>query len=347
MIDVGLIGFGLAGRIFHAPFISAVDGLRLAAILQRHGDTAASAYPSAQIVRTPDQLLAIDSLRLIVIATPNSTHFELARAALLSGRDVVIDKPFAPTYSEAAELVEIAAKHGRLLSVFQNRRWDGDFQTLRQLIFERKLGRVTLFESHFDRFRPRLKENAWRERDEPGSGILFDLGPHLIDQALVLFGEPEALVADVRAHRDGSTVDDTFDITLYYPQMRAVLRAGVMISTATPRFAVQGTSGGYLKYGLDPQEAALIAGERPVDDSWGRDDSSRWGTLVTAQGDVLSDTKYPTGAGDYRGYYANVRDAILGAAPLAVTPDQALQVMHALELARESSRRRCALPWKA
>ena len=345
MIDVGLIGFGLAGRIFHAPFISAVEGMRLAAILQRRDHTAAAAYPSAQIVRTLDQLLAIDSIRLVVVATPNNTHFEFAKTALLAGRDVVIDKPFAPTYAEAAELAEIAGKHSRLLSVFQNRRWDGDFQTVRQLIADSKLGRITLFESRFDRFRPNLKENAWRERDEPGSGILFDLGPHLIDQALVLFGEPESLAADVRSEREGSVVDDTFDITLYYPRMRALLRAGVLISTPTPRFTVQGTTGGYLKYGLDPQEAALIRGERPVDDSWGLDEPSRWGTLVTAQGETLSEARFPTAAGDYRGYYANVRDAMLGTAPLVVTPQQVLQVMHALELARESSRRRCALPW--
>ena len=347
MIDVGLIGFGLAGRIFHAPFISAVDGLRLAAILQRNGDSAVEAYPSARIVRSLDQMLAIDSIRLIVIATPNTTHFELAKAALLSGRDVVIDKPFAPTYAEASRLVEIAERRKQLLSVFQNRRWDGDFVTVRQLISDGKLGRVVLFESHFDRFRPRLRENAWRERSEPGSGNLFDLGPHLIDQALLLFGEPEAVSADVRADREGSAVDDAFDITLYYPHMRALLRAGVLIATPTPRFAIQGTSGGYLKYGLDPQEAALLRGVRPVDDSWGKDDSSRWGTLVSAQGDALNEAQYPTAAGDYRGYYANVRDAILGTAPLAVTPQQALQVMHAIELARESNRRRCTVPWKA
>src|ERR1035438_9953450 len=254
MIDVGLVGFGFAGRTFHAPVISAVEGLRLAAILQRVGPDAQIAYPATPVVRTLDQLLAIESIRLVVIATPNTTHFDLAKQCLLAGRDVVIDKPFATTYAEAEELVKIASDQGRLLSVYQNRRWDGDFVTLQRLIAQGKLGGVVLFESHFDRFRPRLKDNAWRERPEPGSGVLFDLGPHLIDQALLLFGAPRSISADVRIERDGAAVDDAFDVVLHYPRMRARLRAGMLVSTPTPRFVVQATQGGYLKFGLDPQE---------------------------------------------------------------------------------------------
>jgi scyllo-inositol 2-dehydrogenase (NADP+) len=346
MIDVGLVGFGFAGRTFHAPIISAVEGLRLAAILQRQGDEAAQAYPDAVIVRSIDDLLAISSLQLLVIATPNTTHFDLAKLCLLAGRDVVIDKPFAPTYTEAAELVAIAEEHQRLLSVYQNRRWDGDFQTLQRLNHEGKFGRIVLFESHFDRFRPQLKDNAWRERPEPGSGVLFDLGPHLIDQAMVLLGEPEAIGADVRIERDGATVDDAFDIVLHYPKARALLRAGMMVSTQTPRFVVQGTQGGYLKYGLDPQEDALKRGERPSGEFWGYEAPERWGTLLKAMGDSFVADKCATEPGDYRKFYENLRDAILGAAPLAVTPQQALRVIRALQLATESSRSGRVLPWK-
>lgn len=345
MIDVGLIGFGFAGRTFHAPVISAVEGLRLAAILQRTGDEAAQAYPSARMVRTLEELLAIERIRLVVIATPNTSHFDLAKACLLAGRDVVIDKPFAPTWAEAAELVALAGKLGRLLSVYQNRRWDGDFQTIQRLHSEGVFGRVVLFESHFDRFRPELKQNAWRERDEPGSGVLFDLGPHLIDQAMVLFGEPEAITAEVRIERDGGTVDDAFDVALHFPRTRALLRAGVLVSTQTPRFVVQGVQGGYLKYGLDPQEDALKRGERPAGEFWGYEAPERWGTLLRAQGDGFAPEKYATAPGDYRLYYANIRDAMLGTAPLAVTPQQALRVMRALELARESSSQRRTLSW--
>ena len=347
MIDVGLIGFGLAGRLFHAPMISAVRGLRLAAILQRHGDEASEAYPAAKIGRSLDELLAIDSIQLVVIATPNTTHFDLARQCLTAGRDVVVDKPFTPTYAEAAELVAIAQKSGRLISVYQNRRWDGDFQTIQQLIAQHKLARIVLFESHFDRFRPQPKANVWRERAEPGSGVLFDLGPHLIDQALVLFGEPEAVSADVRIEREGGVTDDAFEVVLRYPKMRALLRAGVLVSTQTPRFVVQGTGGGYLKYGLDPQEDALKRGERPSGGSWGYEAPERWGMLFTAQGDSFVTEKLPTLPGDYRKYYENVRDAILGTAQLAVTPQQALQVMRALELATESSHSGRIVPWKA
>lgn len=346
MIDVGLIGFGFAGRTFHAPVVSAVEGLRLVAILQRQGSEAEQAYPAARTVRTLDELLAIDSIRLVVIATPNTTHFDFAKQCLLAGRDVVIDKPFTTTYAEAAELVELAKQKQRLLSVYQNRRWDGDFLTIQGLLDEGKLGRAVLFESHFDRFRPQLKPNAWREQPDPGSGVLFDLGPHLIDQAMLLFGIPEAITADVRIERDGGSVDDAFDVVLHYPRMRALLRAGVLVSTPTPRFAIQGTQGGYLKYGLDPQEDALKRGETPAGEFWGFEAPERWGTLLTAQGDSFVREQLPTKPGDYRQYYANVRDAISGEAELAVTPVQALNVMRALELARESSRKRCTIPWE-
>ena len=345
MIDVGLIGFGFAGRTFHAPVISAVEGLRLAAILQRHGSDAEQAYPAARLVRSLEDLLAIDSIRLIVIATPNTTHFDLAKQCLLTGRDVVVDKPFTTTYSEAAELVDIAKNKQRVLSVYQNRRWDGDFLTVQRLLADGKLGPIILFESHFDRFRPQLKGNAWRERAEPGSGVLFDLGPHLIDQALQLFGTPDAISADVRIERDGASVDDAFDVVLRYPKLRALLRAGMLVSPPTPRFAIHGTHGGYLKFDLDPQEDALKRGETPGGEFWGSEPPQHWGTLLKPQGDSFVRDRLPTVPGDYRQYYRNIRDALLGKAALAVTAQQALNVMRALQLALASSRSRCVVPW--
>jgi len=350
-IQVGLIGFGFAGSTFHAPIIDGVVGLHLAAILQRNGDSAAQAYPDACVVRSLPEMLALDSVSLIVVATPNDSHFPLAKQCLLAGRDVVIDKPFAPTYTEAAELAALAESHGRLLSVYQNRRWDGDFNTLQKLIASGELGRVVSYESHFDRFRPQLRSGAWREQAGPGSGVLFDLGPHLIDQVLVLFGLPASVNGDVRRERDGALADDAFDITLHYPGLRASLRATMLASRPGPHFLVHGTRGSYVKYGLDPQEDALKRGERPGGTAtWGREPAGAWGTLVLGAVGSANDRgipahageerKVPTEAGDYRGFYENVRDAILRKAALAVTPQAALRVMRVLELAQLSSRER-------
>jgi scyllo-inositol 2-dehydrogenase (NADP+) len=338
--NVGLIGFGFAGRTFHAPVIRAVDGLRLATILQRKGNDAANAYPEVRIARTVEELLASDSIQLVVIATPNTSHFDLARQCLLAGCHVVIDKPFATTYAEAAELVSLAEKCGRLLSVYQSRRFDGDFKTVRNLIESEALGRIVLYESHYDRYRPQLRPGAWREQAGAGNGVFFDLGPHLIDQALALFGTPEAVSADVRIERDGAVVDDAFDVTLLYPRLRVLLRATMLASKPSPHFLIHGTQGSYVKYGLDPQENALKRGELPGGPAWGKEPLEAWGTLSLVEGDKLSERAIPTEAGDYREYYENARDAIQRKAPLAVTPQAALSVMRVLELAQQSNHER-------
>src|SRR5229473_5262087 len=264
MINVGLIGFGLAGRSFHAPVIRAVPGLRLAAILKRSGDEAAKLYPDARIVRSVEELLAMSDIRLIVVATPNDTHHPIARQCLAAGRDVVVDKPLAPTLEEALDLVEFAQESGRLLTVYQNRRYDGDFQAVQQLVASGCLGRIVRFESNYDRFRPQLKANAWRERSEPGTGILFDLAPHLIDHALVLFGLPEAITADIRVEREHAVADDSFDLALRYAgALRALLRATMLAPVTRPRFILHGTNGAYVKHAFDVQ-AAKRSPRKPV-----------------------------------------------------------------------------------
>jgi len=348
MINVGLIGFGLAGRAFHAPVIRAVPGLRLAAILQRSGSEAAQLYPEARIVRSLDELLGMRELRLIVVATPNETHFSLGRQCLEAGRHVVVDKPFTPTLQEAVELLRLARERGRLLSVYQNRRYDGDFQALQQIVGGGKLGRIVRFESNYDRFRPQLKPGAWRERSSAGGGILFDLAPHLIDHALLLFGLPEAISADIRIERDGAVVDDSFDVTLFYPRdCRAVLRATMLAAALRPRFVVHGTKGAYLKHSFDVQEPKLRAGHVPWEEAPTQaelEENSGVLTLANADGTTV-EHRIPPGAGDYRAYYANIRDAMLGSATVAVSPQHALDVMRILELARESSKRHCTVPW--
>ena len=346
MIDVGLIGFGLAGRCFHAPVIRAVSGLRLAAIVQRTGDSATRVFPDVQTVRSVDELLAIGSIRLVVIATPNQTHFPIARQCLRAGRDVVIDKPFTTTVAEAVELLGLAKELGRLLTVYHNRRFDADFQALQKAAADDELGRIVRFESTYDRFRPAAKPGAWREKPGPGSGVLFDLAPHLIDQALSLLGRPEAVSAYVRTEREGFATDDAFDLMFYYPDgARALLRATMLALPLRPRLVVLGTKGAFLKKDFDPLENSLRNGEVPRGESWVLEKEENWAELSQNENGKTRQKKLPP-KGDWREFYANVRDAVLGSASLLVTPQQALDVMVALELARESSNQRCAVAWR-
>jgi predicted dehydrogenase len=346
MIGVGLVGFGLAGRAFHAPVIRAVSGLHLAAILQRSGTDAAVKYPDVRMARSMDELLSMPGIGLVVIATPNETHFPFARQCLEAGRDVIVDKPFTTTLEEAVSLVQLAKSAHRLLTVYQNRRYDGDFQAIRQLVAAGTLGRIVRFETTYDRFRPQLKLGAWRETTRPGSGILFDIAPHLIDHALVLFGLPEAVTADVRAERENAVADDAFDITLRYPNgMRAVLRSSILAAAPRPRFVLLGTQGSFVKQSFDPQEMNLRRGYIPEGKPWGYEPEENWGVLTVPAGESFEQRRMPSAACDYRDYYSNVRDAILGRVALAVTPEYALDIMRMLELARESSQKRCTIPW--
>jgi len=343
-IRVGLIGFGFAGRIFQANAIEAVEGLELAAIVQRTGDEAARVFPHAKIVRTVEELLEDTSIRLMVVATPNNSHLPVTRQCLLADRDVVVDKPFALSSEEAAELIQLARARRRLLSVFQNRRWDGDFLTVRKLLDSERLGRVVMFESHYDRFRQLPRLHAWRESGAPGGGVLFDLGSHLVDQALVLFGVPEAIWASVRMEREGAKSDDAFDLCLQYPSngLSVWLRATCLARAPGARFTLNGTLGTFRKYGMDPQEALLLAGDKFSSRPWGVEAADHWGTLTTDEGEPVS-MLIPTEPGDYRGFYINIRDAMHGNATLEVTPLQAWRTLRVLEMALESSRSGCTV----
>jgi scyllo-inositol 2-dehydrogenase (NADP+) len=256
---------------------------------------------------------------------------------------VVIDKPFAVTSAEAKELKELAEKQGVVLAPFHNRRWDGDFLTVRRLLAEEAVGRLVTYESHFDRFRPLPRENTWKEGANAANGLLMDLGPHLVDQALALFGPPAGITASVRKDRDKTDIEDAFDITLEYPRLRAHCRSSMLAADAAPRFLLHGTKGSFQKYGLDPQEPALVGGAkvpRVGEGEWLAEPESAWGTLtvapVPADPATLVRTKVKTELGDYRGYYANVRDAINGVAKLAVTPEDGYRTVRLLEMARES-----------
>ena len=349
MISVGLIGFGLAGRAFHAPVIQAVPGLRLAATVQRSGNEAAQLYPDVRIVRSVEELLAISQIQLVVIATPNDTHYGMARQCLAAGRDVVVDKPLTPTFEEALDLVNFAEERGRFLTVYQNRRYDGDFQAVLQLVQGGRLGKLLRFESNYDRFRPQLKANAWRERPNPGSGVFLDLAPHLIDHALMLFGLPEAVTADIRIEREYAVVDDSFDLTLHYANgLRAVLRATMLAAVARPRFVLHGTSGAYVKGSFDVQEPKLRAGRIPWEEIPSESETKENSGVLTMmrQDGTTAEQLVPPASSDYRDFYMNVRDVLLGKVEPAVKPQYALDVMRILELGRESNARRCTIAWR-
>jgi predicted dehydrogenase len=346
VIQVGLVGYGLAGRAFHAPVISRVKGLQLAAIVQRTGDQAGQAYPHARIVRSFDELLTISGLRLIVVASPNHTHYEFARRALESGRDVLVDKPFTPTLPDAVQLVQLAKDTGRLITVYQNRRYDGDFAAIRKIVAEGTLGRIVTFETHYDRYRPALKHGVWREQVGAGNGLWFDIGPHLVDHALMLFGEPEAITADIRIVRDDAVADDCFDVTLHYASgLRATLSSAILAAATRPRFVLQGTKGTFVKQTFDPQELGLRAGRIPARGAWGREPKKNWGVLTTSDGNGFKRQSVSGERCDYRDFYKNLRDALRGRTELAVTPQSAINVMRILELARESSTRRITVPY--
>jgi scyllo-inositol 2-dehydrogenase (NADP+) len=350
-IGVAVVGFGLAGQVFHAPFVSAVPGLKLEAIVQRKGDEAAKAYPKTRILRSFEEALQDKAVQLVVVGTPNETHYDLARQAIEAGKHVVIDKPFAATSVQAKELWQLAWERGVVLAPFQNRRWDGDFLTVQGLLDRNDVGRLVTFESHFDRFRPLPRENTWKEGADPANGLLFDLGPHLVDQALALFGTPTGITASVRKDRDTTDIEDAFDITLDYPKLRVHCRSSMLACDAAPRFLLHGTRGSYKKHGLDPQEPALAGGAkvpRLGEGEWLAEAEENWGTLtvapVPADPATLTRTAVKTEIGDYRLYYANVRDAINGTAELAVKPEDGYRVIKLLELARESSKEQRTLP---
>jgi predicted dehydrogenase len=321
--------------------------MELACILERHTSNAAKKYPGIRVARTLDEMLSDKTINLCVVATPNDSHFSYTKACLEAGRDVVVDKPFTPTMAEAEQLVRLAAERGRLLSVYQDRRWDGAFLTVKKLIASGALGRVVEYEARFDRFRLDAKANAWREKpDFPAAGVLWDLGPHLIDGALVLFGEPQTIYASAFWQRETSTVDDSFDVIMEYPQVRATLRARIIAYAPGPHLLLHGTGGSFVKYGMDPQEEILRGEKCPDGLDWGAD----WGLEPEARYGILSRVggtteKIKTERGDYRGFYANVRDAIEKGSPLEVPPAQALRTMRAILLAHKSSREGRKVKW--
>ncbi|KAA0989494.1 Gfo/Idh/MocA family oxidoreductase [Dyadobacter aurulentus] len=333
ILNVGLIGFGLSGRYFHAPFLSTNPGFKIKTVVERTKNDAQAFDPEIGNARSVDELLSDQSIDLVFICTPNDTHFPYAMDALENGKHVVIEKPFAATEEEAKQLFALAEKKGLILTAYQNRRWDSDFLTLKKLLAEGKLGDIVEYESRYDRFREVVPTESWKEKPVPVGGNLYNLGPHLIDQALVLFGEPETVTADVRAVRPNSEIDDYFDIRLGYKDKLVIVKSSLMVYENQLRYVLHGTKGSFIKGGLDPQEETLRKDILPNTEPWGVEPESRWGKLYTENfsGVIKSE------AGDYASFYQNVYDAIVGNAELAVKPEEILRTTRVIDLAMRSS----------
>ncbi|MFD4542507.1 Gfo/Idh/MocA family oxidoreductase [Streptomyces bauhiniae] len=345
-LRVGLIGYGLAGSVFHAPLIAATDGLVLDTVVTSNPERqeqARAEFPDVRVAAGPDELFErAGELDLIVIASPNKTHVPLATAALKAGLPVVVDKPVSGTAAEARELAALADEHGVLLSVFQNRRWDNDFLTLRKLLADGALGDIWRFESRFERWRPQPK-GGWRESGDPAEigGLLYDLGSHVVDQAITLFGPVTEVYAEAVVRRDGAeTDDDTFLALTHANGVRSHLYVSATTAQLGPRFRVLGSRAGFVKYGLDPQEAALRDGARPgTESAWGVEEESLWGRLGAGESPITGGgTAVETVPGDYPAYYAAVAAAVRGTGPNPVTALEAAETLDVLEAARRSAR---------
>jgi len=336
VINVGLVGYGLAGSIFHAPLICSIPQLRLSKVVTSRTEQVARDLPGVAAVPDIKDALADPLIDLLVIASPSANHFEHATAALLAGKHLVVDKPFATTAREATDLIALAEDQGLILSVFQNRRWDGDYLTARHAIEQGWLGKVFHYEVHFDRFRPQIKV-GWREKPGPGAGILYDLGAHLIDQSLHLFGMPRAVTADMIAQRAGAKVEDYFHLVLDYAPLRVILHAATLVPHPGPRFTVHGDGGSFLKYGLDGQEDALKQGLRPGDPQWGVDQPESYGELTPAGGDTR---KVETLRGGYEKYYEALAACLLTGTPPPVDARDSRNGLMVIEAAQRSAAER-------
>ncbi|MCI2252876.1 oxidoreductase [Domibacillus sp. PGB-M46] len=332
-IGTALIGYGFSGSTFHAPFLNKMEEFQLVSILSSKREKLKESFPSIDVVQQIDDVLNNAQVELVVVTTPSSLHFDITKRALEAGKHVIVEKPMVPTVQEAETLAECAKKHNVMLSVFQNRRYDGNFLTVRKMIEEGRLGDVYVYEAHYDRFEPVIAR-GWREEKKPASGVLYDLGAHLIDQALSLFGMPDSVTADIQKQRPQALVDDYFHLVLTYGTKRVILHSGMITVEQGAKYKVHGTKGTFMKRGEDPQEKELINGESLESPEWGMDRIDQYGTLYTKEGDE----KIVTLPGDYRRYYKEIYQCIRDGKPCPVSGEEGIQVIRVIEAALESSR---------
>ena len=342
-IRIGIAGFGMSAKIMHIPFLLADNRYHITAILERRGQEAKKLVPDVSIVTSIEDLVSREDVDVIIVATPNDTHFTYAEKALLAGKHVIIEKPFTDTINEARVLIELSRRLGLTLTVFQNRRYVADFLTVKQILAEKLLGDIVEFEARYDRYRPALVAGSWKESGKLGSGVLYNLGSHLIDQALMLFGPPKQLYADVRMIRPGVQAHDYFDIQLHYNSFKVILKSNMLVREHGPRFMVNGTKGSFIKYGEDVQEEQINQGIKPNTPDWGSDPESQWGILHTEKEGEVSRESYPSVQGGFGLFYNGLYETLVNGAPLPVTAEQAYNVIRLIELAMLSSKKKAVI----
>ncbi len=335
-INVALSSYGMSGVVFHGPMLESHPGFKISKILERNRNVSSGKHPGAEIVRDFNAILNDQDIELVIVNTPDHLNFEVTRRVIEAGKHAVVEKPFTLKTEDADHLINLARKKGVLLTVYQNRRWDSNFLTVQEIIKQGKLGRLVDFESHFDRYRNYIQD-SWKNQSN-GTGTLYNLGSHLVDQILHLFGMPERLFCDSRMLRDEAKTDDSFDLFMHYPEFKCLVRSSYLVREPGPRFILHGTEGSYLKWGDDPQEEALKSGMIPTLDTWVEEPESAWGKINSNFNGFHLHGSYPTIPGNYMGFYDNIYEVIRHNAPLAVTPQQARDVIRVIEAAYESSR---------
>lgn len=336
-IKTALASFGMSGKVFHGPLLKVNSGYEVVTVLERSKELSKELFPEAKIVRSYDAILNDNDIELVIVNTPDKLHYEMAKAAILKGKNIVVEKPVTLKSEEAADLIKLAREKGVVFSVFQNRRWDADFRTVKKVIEEAKFGRLIEFESHFDRYRTYIAPNTWKEEGDEYSGVLYNLGSHMVDQAFVLFGRPNAVIAHLKIVRRNGVVTDYYDIRLEYDGFAALLKCSYLVKDPGPRYTIHGEYGTFHKYGIDAQEELMKAGNLPLGDDWGKEEPEDWGTLVYEEDGEEVEELIESIPGDYNIFYKNIYDAVRNGAELLVKPEEALEVLKILEACLQSN----------
>jgi scyllo-inositol 2-dehydrogenase (NADP+) len=340
-INTALLSYGMSGEVFHGPLLEAHRGFYISAVLQRNVQKPPK--HTYNVVNTLEEILKDSAVELVIVNTPNESHYSYTREALNAGKHVVVEKPFTVTAQQADELITLATKQKKILAVFQNRRWDGDFLTVRKVIENRLIGKLVEFELHYDRFRNYVEANTWKEEPKAGTGILYNLGSHMLDQAVVLFGMPLYVDARLGVQRPGGKVDDFYDVRMTYEDFHVIAKSSYLVREPGPRYMAHGTEGSFIKYGLDPQEQALKDKKLPGTPGWGTEGQAWWGKLNTTANGLNYNGLIETIPGNYLSFYDNIFDAIRDGKPLAVKPEEARDVIRLIEACFESSQARKAI----